>query len=66
MLGRTLLVVARRLNTIRSADQIVVLDAGNVLQCGDHDKLCTSPGRYADLWCERERASRWRSRRERS
>lgn len=60
--GKTLIVVAHRLSTIRSADQILVLDTGQIVQHGRHDELLATGGRYARLWQERERATRWRVR----
>jgi hypothetical protein len=54
--NRTLLVIAHRLQTVRDADQILVLDAGSVTERGSHDELLAADGRYAAFWRERERA----------
>lgn len=48
--GRTTLVIAHRLATIRSADKIVVMDRGRVMDEGTHDELLTRGGIYADLY----------------
>ena len=49
MKGRTTLVIAHRLSTVRDADRIVVLSAGKVAEVGSHDELMRSRGVYARL-----------------
>ena len=48
--GRTSLVIAHRLSTIRDADQILVVDAGQIRECGTHDELLAVGGLYAELY----------------
>ncbi len=48
--GRTGLVIAHRLATIRDADKIIVLQAGEVLEQGNHDQLMANKGLYAQLY----------------
>ena len=48
--GRTSLVIAHRLSTIREADQILVVDAGRIIERGTHEDLLEAGGLYADLY----------------
>ncbi|RYE77805.1 MAG: ABC transporter, partial [Hyphomicrobiales bacterium] len=47
--GRTTLVIAHRLATIRDADRILVLEKGRLIDQGTHDELVRKGGRYAEL-----------------
>lgn len=48
--GRTSLVIAHRLSTVREADQILVVDAGQIIERGTHEDLLLADGRYAELY----------------
>lgn len=50
MVGRTTLVIAHRLSTIQNADQILVMDAGSIVECGQHQALLQRNGHYARLY----------------
>lgn len=47
--GKTVVVVAHRLSTVRNADQIVVLDKGKIVEVGNHESLTASRGKYFEL-----------------
>ena len=61
--GKTLIMVAHRLSTIQDADQIVVLDRGQVAECGKHEALVAAQGIYANLWAKFTEAQGWGLRR---
>ena len=48
--GRTTVLIAHRLQTARTADRIIVLANGLVVEDGTHDELLAAGGRYAEMW----------------
>ena len=57
--GKTLLVIAHRLNTIRNADQILVISDGRISQHGTHEELMEQPGIYQDFVRIRMNSAGW-------
>ena len=60
--GKTLLVIAHRLHTIRDADQILVIQDGRIAQRGTHARLMEEGGLYRDLVTAREQSRGWNRR----
>lgn len=48
--GRTTFIIAHRLSTIKNADQILVLDRGEIVEQGTHDELIALGGRYETMY----------------
>ena len=57
--GKTLLVIAHRLNTIRGADQILVVSNGEIAQRGTHQSLMEEPGIYQNFITVRQQSRGW-------
>ncbi len=57
--GRTVIVIAHRLKTIRDADQIIVLNEGKLAESGTHDSLMAQNGLYNKLWTIQAQSSGW-------
>lgn len=58
--NKTIIMIAHRLKTVRSADQILVLNGGKITQRGTHETLAKQPGLYADFLKAREEAAGWK------
>ena len=50
MEGKTVIAIAHRLSTIAQMDRILVLDAGKIVEDGDHDALLAQGGLYSEFW----------------
>jgi ABC-type transport system involved in Fe-S cluster assembly fused permease/ATPase subunit len=55
--GRTTLVIAHRLSTVIDADEILVLDHGQIIERGRHDELLAQNGHYASMWNKQREAA---------
>ena len=55
MEGRTTFVIAHRLSTIRQADQILIIEGGEIVERGKHDELIAKQGRYYELFTYQSR-----------
>ena len=58
--GRTVIVIAHRLKTIKNADNIIVLEEGRIAEQGKHQELLNNKGLYAKLWNIQEKTLGWK------
>ncbi len=58
--GRTVLMIAHRLTTVRNADLICVMDQGKIIESGRHDELMEASGRYRTMWDDYQKALSWK------
>ena len=59
MKGKTVFVIAHRLNTIQNADQIILLNQGRIEEMGTHTELLAKKGHYYEMVQEQEKAKKW-------
>jgi len=58
--GKTVLMIAHRLSSVTSADNILVIDEGRIIEQGTHKELLEKQGIYADMWSEFQRSVNWK------
>jgi len=58
--GKTVIMIAHRLSTVRNADRIYVLENGQLAEHGKHGELLEQKGLYAQMWAEYQKAASWK------
>ncbi|HCD0944448.1 TPA: ABC transporter ATP-binding protein [Staphylococcus aureus] len=58
--GKTVITIAHKLETIKNADQIIVLNEGEIIQKGSHDELIRKPGMYQDFIRIKSKSAGWK------
>ena len=56
---KTVIAIAHRLSTIMGADAILVLQAGEIVECGHHQQLLSAQGQYTKMWTAQQTARSW-------
>lgn len=64
MHGKTVVMIAHRLSTVRGANKIIVMDKGKLIEQGSHDELIARRGKYFDMWNTYTRTLDWKMDRE--
>lgn len=57
--GKTVIMIAHRLTSVKNADRILVIDGGTIIEEGRHEELLARGEKYASLWAEYQRSVRW-------
>lgn len=58
--GKTTLMIAHRLTTVKNADKILVVDDGRIIEQGTHEQLLQAGGRYQQMWQEYQQSVNWK------
>jgi ATP-binding cassette subfamily B protein IrtA len=65
MRGKTVILIAHRLSTVRGANKIVVMDKGRLIEQGGHNELLTKRGKYSEMWNMYNKTLDWKMERKR-
>lgn len=63
MRGKTVILIAHRLSTVRGANKIVVMDKGRLIEQGGHNELLTKRGKYSEMWNMYNKTLDWKMER---